>query len=99
MSKKLKIEKSKSEPKWNIFNCANTVFEGDIINGPHSEVFGNKKITIDGCFGVIDYNDTYIKLKLIKGCIILCGEGFNIAFFENKLITVTGKISSIEFCF
>jgi len=84
--------------RWNILKCSNAVFENDMISGPHTEIFNNTKISIDGCLGVFEYTDTYIKLRLSKGCIILCGTDFNIAFFENRLITVTGKISSVEFC-
>lgn len=98
MSKKLKIEKEKQGRKWRIFNCSNPVFEGEMLSGPHTEIFGNEKITVDGCLGVFEYTETYIKLRLSKGALILCGNRFDIAFFENELITIRGKISSVEFC-
>ena len=47
--------------------------------------------------GVFEYRDTYLKLKLNKGAVIICGSGFDITYFENRLITVKGKISSVEF--
>lgn len=98
MAKKLKIEKGKNERKWKLIGCADSVLDSDLISKPHIEIFGNNKISIDGCEGVFEYEDSYLKLKLQKGMLILCGNGFDIVFFENKLITVKGKISSVEFC-
>lgn len=98
LAKKLKIEKSKRKAKWNIFNCADPPFENEMISGAHIEAFGNSKISIDGCLGVFEYSESYIKLKLAKGYIILCGNNLEVAFFENRLITINGKISSLEFC-
>lgn len=98
MSKKLKIEKSKKKQKWRLIDYTETVFEKDMLCGAHTEIFGNNKITIEGCYGVFEYKDTYLKLKLSKGSLILCGSDFEIVFFEQHLITIKGKISSLEFC-
>ena len=98
MSKKLKIEKSKKSEKWNISGREKIDSQTAILKGPHTEIFGNSCINIDGCSGVEEYRDTYVKIRLCKGSIILYGKGFDIAFFENKLITVKGEISSLEFC-
>lgn len=97
MPKKLKIEKSGKKDKWKILNCVDDALDKNMIAGPHIEIFGNGEISIDGCMGVIEYKDTYLKLKLPKGNLLICGNGFDIAFFENRTITVKGKVSSIEF--
>lgn len=96
MGKKLKIEKSKRKEKWRFFGESDA--EEKEISDPHIEIKGNKTITLDGCLGVTEYKETYIKLRLKKGSLILCGKDFNIVFFERRLITVKGYISSIEFC-
>ncbi|MBR5223899.1 MAG: YabP/YqfC family sporulation protein [Clostridia bacterium] len=96
MAKKLKIEKSKAKNKWNL-NPLTDVFDKDLLNGPYIEICGNGKIEIDGCEGVYEYNSDYLKLRLKKGAIIICGSDFDILTFENRLITVRGKISTIEF--
>lgn len=97
LAKKLKIERSKRREKINLTGKPELT-DGTVISGPHTEIFGNLRLNIDGCLGVLEYKDTYIKLRLHKGTLILCGNGFDIVFFENRLITVKGKISSIEFC-
>lgn len=98
LGKKFKVERSKRKEKWNLFRLNDAVLDDDLIKGPHIELFYNNQIVIDGCLGVYEYNDTYLKLRLNKGALIICGENFDIVTFENKMITVKGKISSLEFC-
>lgn len=98
MGKKLKIEKTKRKEKWNLFHIESAVLDDDLIKGPHIELFYNNRIVVEGCLGVYEYNDTYLKLRLKSGAIILCGENFDIVTFENDTITVKGKIASLEFC-
>ncbi len=96
MAKKLKIEKSKKRNKWNLIPT-DKIIDGDLMAGPHIEMFGSGKIQIDGCEGVYEYNSDYLKLRLKKGALIICGKDFDILTFENKLITVKGKITTVEF--
>ena len=97
MSKRLKIERKKKKGGWNLLKGSDEIIDGNLLKGAHTEIFGDGKITVDGCTGVIEYRDTYLKLKLCKGNLIICGAGFDIVCFENRLITVKGKISSLEF--
>ena len=96
MAKKLKFEKSKKRQRWN-FISSDEIFDKDLISSPHIEIFGSGKIEIDGCEGVYEYNSDYLKLRLKKGTLIICGNDFDIITFENKVITVKGKITSLEF--
>ena len=68
------------------------------IKGAHIEMFSNKEIIIDGCCGVCEYGNDYLRLNIGKGSLILNGCDFDIVFFENHLITVRGNISGLEFC-
>ncbi len=95
MAKKIKTPKKKE--KWRILNLSENKLDTEILSSARIEIFGDSKISIDGCLGVYEYKDSYLKLRLVKGTIILCGSGFNIIYFENKLISVKGKISAIEF--
>ncbi len=98
MAKKLKIEKQIRKEKWNISSFADNILDKGMITGSYIEIFSNCQIVIEGCLGVFEYRDSYLKLKMQKGSLILCGSGFNITVFEEKRITVKGKISSVEFC-
>ena len=62
------------------------------------EVFSNKELILEGCLGVLQFNNEYIKLSLKGGCMILYGKDFDISGFSEKTITVRGVINSIEFC-
>ena len=98
MSKKFKFKSEKPKEKWRIFNCSDIEAEARRLNAPHIELFGNREVTVEGCIGVFEYCDTYLKLKLPKGALIVCGTNFDISAFEGTTITVKGKMSSIEFC-
>ena len=98
MGKKLKIERAEKSTKWNLFKMDSAILDNDLIKGPHIELFYNNQAVIEGCIGVYEYNDTYLKLRLSKGALILNGEAFDILTFEDKTITVKGKINSLEFC-
>jgi len=97
VGKKLKIETGKKKSSSGFFGNADEIFDTSLLSSTHTEIFGNDKINIDGCMGVYEYRDTYIKIKLKKGALILTGNGFDIVYFENRLITIKGKISSLEF--
>ncbi len=97
MSKRIKIEKTKKREKLNLFG-SEKVFDTSVLNGAHTEIFGNSRIVIEGCLGVYEYNDCYLKLKLTKGALIVNGSNFDISVFENSTITVNGKIDGLEFC-
>ena len=95
MGDKVKLKQKKS--KWNLGGFSEDETARENIGSARIEICGNTRITIDGCLGVYEYRDTYLRLRLTKGTVILCGIGFNIVFFENRQITIKGKISSVEF--
>lgn len=95
MAKKIKTPKKKH--KWRLLSLSDETVDTEILGSAHIEIFGTAKISIDGCLGVYEYKDTYLKLRLIRGTLILCGSGFNITYFENNTISIKGKISAVEF--
>ncbi len=97
LAKKLKIEKTKKHQKWKIFGVSEEL-KNSVFSLPRIELFGDSKVLIEGCLGVYEYNDNYLKLRLQNGALILCGREFDIVSFEEKTITVKGKITSVEFC-
>ena len=65
MAKKLKIEKSKRKDKWNLFSDNDGIIDKSMLSGIHTEIFGNGKISIDGCMGVYEYKDTnFTKIEI-----------------------------------
>lgn len=98
MAKKLKIDNKKRKEKWNIFGSASADFEKALFVGPRIELFSNSQLILEGCLGIFEYNDNYLKLRLSHGALILNGQKFDVVSFEEKTITVKGEISSLEFC-
>lgn len=97
MGKKYKIEKNNKKNRWNL-RTNDKPQSPNFLSASRIEMIGNNILTLEGCHGVVEYTDTYIKLKLSKGYLILCGNEFHITLFENKLISVKGSFSCVEFC-
>ena len=76
MSEKFKFKSEKPKEKWQIFGCASADKEIKNVKGPRLELFGNREIIVEGCMGVFEYSDTYMKLKLPKGSLTVCGCNF-----------------------
>ena len=88
---------TKKKSKINFFKSREDTVSKTAFSGEYIEFFSDKEVVIDGCKGVVDYADDYIKLRLNKKHIILSGSGFYIYSFENEIISIKGKISSLEF--
>ncbi|MBQ7725944.1 MAG: YabP/YqfC family sporulation protein [Clostridia bacterium] len=98
MAKKFTFKSEKPKEKWQLFHGLEDTVEKGVLSGPHFELFGNREMVLEGCTGVVEYSDTYLKLKIPRGCVILCGNGFDIVLFEETVIRVKGEITSVEFC-
>lgn len=96
MGKKFKIKSEKPKEKFHIFSCTEQIMD-KAAQSAHFELFGNREIILEGCMGVFEYSDTYIKLKLKRGAVMLCGSCFDIVSFEGTVIDIKGIISSLEF--
>ena len=98
MSRKINIEIGKKKEKARLFKTADELLQSKVIKGTHIELFSNKEMIFEGCAGVYEYTDCYIRLNVGKGSLILNGSDFDISSFEEKTIVLKGNISSIEFC-
>lgn len=98
MSRKFKFTSSKEQERLKLFGAPEPIFDIDMVKGPQIEFFSNREMTLDGCFGVLEYNGEYIRLKLQRGCLILCGSDFDICRYEESVIKIKGNISTVEFC-
>ena len=96
MGKKMKIEGNKKREKLKLFGSSADF--GTTLKGSRIEIFSNSEVIVEGCLGVYEYNDNYLKLRLMDGALVIIGETFDIISFGDKTIVVKGKISSLEFC-
>ncbi len=96
LARKLKIESIRKKEKWNLLARENR-FEKQLLIGPRIELIANKQIVVEGCLGVLEYNENYLKLRLSSTALILQGENFDVVSFSDQSILVKGKINSLEF--
>ena len=81
MGKKLKIESSKKREKLKLFS---TTEFSSALEGSRIEMFSNNEAIIEGCLGVYEYNENYLKLRISSGVLVIVGEEFNIVSFGDK---------------
>lgn len=68
----------------------------EIVKG-NIELFGNKQIIVDGCKGVIDYNEDFLKLDLGKIILKVTGRNLVIDSYIYEQVDLKGEIVSVEF--
>ena len=95
---KFKFTSAKRNKGIKLIGCAKTIESARKFSGAKIEMLSNREISVDGCRGILEYNDEYIKIKIIGGILIINGKTLKIPIFERPLITVTGEIGGIEFC-
>ncbi len=96
MAKKLKIEKGKRREKWNIFSSKD-VFDSSVLSDSRIEIFSNKRLVLEGCLGILEYNENYLKLRISKGALVLEGLDFDIISFELGTMIIGGDFLRLEF--
>ena len=62
------------------------------------EIIENRELTVDGCRGVAEYDENYIKLNAKKGTVTVFGSALEIKSYSEASLMITGKIERIEFC-
>lgn len=64
---------------------------------PRIEMSGNREMIIDGCKGVVQYDETQIKLSLGEYVLSLSGDNLVINSFDSSVAVISGQICDISF--
>lgn len=65
---------------------------------PYIEMKSNKEITIEGCKGILEYNDETIRINTMGGMVLVFkGRGLNILCMTASGIIIGGFVLSVEF--
>lgn len=78
-------------------NKISSILETEQILDSRIEIFGRKRIVIEGCFGIRDYSEEIVSINMSKFTLVIIGESLSLQNMQQKNITIIGKISSIEF--
>lgn len=73
------------------------ILEADKISSTRVEIYGQKRIEVEGCYGIREYSEEIIQINLPKGTLIIMGSNLQIVILTDKNITLDGKINSIQF--
>lgn len=79
-----------------IKNFANDILLDGVV-GCHIELFSNKKLLVEGCYGITEYNENFIIINLSKGEVQIFGSKLELYNMVSDTITVKGNIDNIEF--
>ena len=58
---------------------------------------GTREAVLDGCQGVIEYEDDFIKLKIGKQMVKFTGQNLQIKCMTGENVIIDGRILSVEF--
>lgn len=58
---------------------------------------GDRTLYIENFRAIMEFNDTYIKMKTISGMIEVCGTRLNIVYYSAEDIKISGNFSEIRF--
>lgn len=81
-----------------VIKAINTLDSSNKYSDVHIEFLGNKEVSIDGLYGVLEYSGERIRLSAGKKELIFCGDEMSIDVFDLGQAIIKGKILSMEFC-
>jgi sporulation protein YqfC len=58
---------------------------------------GTEQVTVENHKGIVEYSEDLIRINTDSGIIKLCGRNLTIKTILQEEITITGKITNIEF--
>ncbi len=64
---------------------------------PHIEMQGNQEIIIDGCRGILEYDEDRIKLNAGSLVLSFGGSGLVIKTYSENQTVLTGEVMQISF--
>lgn len=93
MGKVLKTGMAQKRNKIKFFDSGETAG----VTGPVTQVFGNRRATLDGCIGVIDYHENIIRLRVQNGTVTFCGRDLCMEELSDTSAQISGTVDSVGF--
>lgn len=63
----------------------------------HIELCGNREAIVEGCRGVLEYNDCSVALNTGKLTVRFCGSDLTISAMQDSSAIIKGTITCIDF--
>lgn len=64
---------------------------------PLIEIISNREINIEGCLGIVEYNDTFVSVNCKVLLININGFGLCIRSDNKETVSISGEITGIGF--
>lgn len=98
MSDKIKIGKRSKGGQIKLFGKVMD-FSGDPFStSARITLIGNNEAVVDGCYGIVEYNDCLVKINVGNRVACFSGCDFIIGDYTDTSLVLKGIIQSIEFC-
>lgn len=62
------------------------------------EILSNREVVIDGCKGVAEFDENFIKINAPKGAVTFFGADIEIKSYTECGLIIVGRFERIEFC-
>ena len=69
------------------------------ILGPRIEVLSNRNVIIDGCDGIIDYDDERVSIKLGRIKADITGKKLRLKMLTENSAVIEGYVKNIEYIY
>lgn len=63
----------------------------------HFEINSNKEVIIEGCRGILQYDENIIRVNMGKMVTSFCGRNLSLKCLDSDSLVIIGFITSIEF--
>lgn len=94
---KIKTKLKKPSTKVDLIGRVLEMPPGSIGKGAHIELSSNREATVDGCQGVITYDENKIKLNVGSGTVEFVGRGLEITVLAGTQAVIRGFIIRVDF--
>ncbi len=71
--------------------------EGALGNSARLEMTGNRRVVVEGCRGIQEYEEDLIRLSTASGSIRFMGRGLTMNCLTDDCAVITGFLLSVEF--
>lgn len=61
------------------------------------ELLSNREALIDGCKGVLEYNEKFVRLSLGNMTVRFCGRNLQLRSMSEECVAIDGFLQSIDF--
>lgn len=77
--------------------CAMQIPMASVLDLTHFELNGNREVVVDGCKGILEYDENIVRLSTGKMITKFLGRHLNIKCLTPDSLVIEGVITNIEF--